>query len=337
MGVTHHLNGVSNVEAIANLALFRGQVGKKGAGLLPLRGHSNVQGIGTVGVKPSLANDVMQHLESTFNVKLPRTEGMDTLACLRAAHAGNINAALIQGGNLYAASPHSSWAEEAMDRIGFKVFLTTTLNRGHITGVQNGESLVLPVTARDEEWQPTTQESMFNYVRLSDGGIKRLDGVMPGSRILCEFAKRLLPDCPFDFETFSRHDTVRAAISSAIPGLKALADIDETKKEFTVEGRILHDTRFPTKSGRAIFQTIPLLESRASEEYPWLLASIRSEGQFNTIIYYYFVRLIPSPPFKQYCLRCQDLFLCNIARYLYVVVHAGCPSVRCADQRHQDH
>jgi molybdopterin-dependent oxidoreductase alpha subunit len=95
MGITHHLHGVENVEAIANLALLRGMLGKPAAGLLPLRGHSNVQGIGTVGVKPILAEDVLQQLEQHLSVQLPRTKGMDTLACLTAAHEGKIDTAFI--------------------------------------------------------------------------------------------------------------------------------------------------------------------------------------------------------------------------------------------------
>ena len=205
MGITHHLHGVENVEAIANLALLRGMIGKPAAGLLPLRGHSNVQGIGTIGVKPVLPEDVFQQLEQTLGVQLPTATGMDTLACLQAAHDGAIDAALMMGGNLFSATPHTTWARAALDRIGFKVFMTTTLNRGHVTGIETSESLVLPVTARDEEWQATTQESMFNYVRLSDGGIKRLSNIRPEVSILCEFGKRLLPNCPLDFEEFQQH------------------------------------------------------------------------------------------------------------------------------------
>lgn len=285
MGITHHLNGADTVEAIASLALLRGQVGKHGAGLLPLRGHSNVQGIGSVGVKPVLVEDVYRHIETQLGVVLPRKAGMDTLACLQAAHAGDMDAALMMGGNLYAASPDSRWVREALDRIGFKVYLTTTLNRSHTTGMEHGEALILPVAARDEEWQSTTQESMFNYVRLSDGGIHRLDGVLPETRILCEWARRLLPDCPIDFEQFMQHDTIRAAIAASIPGLERLQNIGITQREFTASGRILHTPDFPTFSGRASFRAPDLPSSLTSQRYPWLLASIRSEGQFNSIIY----------------------------------------------------
>ncbi len=86
MGMTHHQHGVENIEYISNLALLRGMIGKPGAGLLPLRGHSNVQGIGTIGVKPVLAEDIFHKIESELGVQLPTTEGMDTLACIDAAH-----------------------------------------------------------------------------------------------------------------------------------------------------------------------------------------------------------------------------------------------------------
>lgn len=285
MGITHHLHGVENVEAIANLALLRGMLGKPAAGLLPLRGHSNVQGIGTVGVKPILAEDVLQQLEQHLGVQLPRTKGMDTLACLTAAHEREIDAALIMGGNLFSATPNSQWAQKALDKINFKVYLTTTLNAGHITGMETSEALILPVTARDEEWQPTTQESMFNYVRLSDGGIDRLHNVKPEVEILCELGKRLLPDCPLDFNRLKQHDSIRAAIAATIPGLRELKDIAHTKQEFTIKNRLLETPSFKTENGKAQFQTSPLPAQVTSSEYPFLLASIRSEGQFNSIIY----------------------------------------------------
>ena len=286
MGITHHRHGVENVEAIANLALLRGMVGKPGAGLLPLRGHSNVQGIGTIGVKPVLAADVIKRMESVFNLALPRKTGLDTLGCLEAAHRGEIDCALLMGGNLYEATPNSTWAAQALDNIDFKVMLTTTLNRGHVFGHDHSEALILPVTARDEEWQPTTQESMFNYVRLSDGGIQRLANPRPEVHILAELASRLLPESPVDFGAFKQHSKVREAIAATVPGLEPLADIDIAKKEFYVRNRILHEPVFNTETGRARFHCHDLSTlQRDNRQYPFTLASIRSEGQFNSIVY----------------------------------------------------
>ncbi len=281
MGMTHHVHGTENVEAIANLALLRGMIGRRFAGLLPLRGHSNVQGIGTIGVKPVVSAEVFAAMEKAFGVTLPREKGLDTLASLDRAAAGDIDAAVIMGGNLWGATPDTAFASRAMGAIGFKLFLTTTLNRGHVHGLGEGESLILPVTARDEEWSPTTQESMFNFVRLSDGGIRRLDNVRPETVILTTLAEKLLPDCPIDFAAFRKHEKVRAAIAKIVPGLEQLADIDVARAEFHVRNRVLHKPEFGTADGRGHFVVTPLPARRDG----LTLATVRSEGQFNTIVY----------------------------------------------------
>jgi molybdopterin-dependent oxidoreductase alpha subunit len=284
MGMTHHRHGVDNIEWISNLALLRGMVGKPHAGLLPLRGHSNVQGIGTIGVKPVLSQEVFERIESSFGVTLPTERGMHTLESLEKAYQGDIDAALIMGGNLYEASPDSIWSAKALDNIPFKIFLTTTLNRGHITGVDSGESLILPVCARDEEPEPTTQESMFNYVRLSDGGIERISSVRSEVAVLSDIASRLLTDCPVNFAEFKRHQKVRQAIAKVVPGMEELADIDIAKREFIVRGRIKHRPEFKTKNGRANF-VVPEGQAFEPSEHSFTLMTIRSEGQFNSIIY----------------------------------------------------
>jgi molybdopterin-dependent oxidoreductase alpha subunit len=281
MGMTHHLNGVENVEAIANLALLRGMAGKRFAGLLPLRGHSNVQGIGTIGVKPVVSEQVFAAMEDVFGITLTRDLGFDTMAAMQAAARGEIDAAVIMGGNLWGATPDTAFASRAMQAIGFKLFLTTTLNRGHVHGLGEGEAMVLPVTARDEEWSPTTQESMFNFVRLSDGGITRLDHVRPETVILSDLARRLLPESPIPFERFKEHAEVRAAIAKIVPGMEQLASIDVAKREFHIANRVLHTPSFGTADGKAHFIVVPT----PSPAVELMLATVRSEGQFNTIIY----------------------------------------------------
>ncbi|WP_127142938.1 FdhF/YdeP family oxidoreductase [Pelagibacterium montanilacus] len=287
MGMTHHVHGVENVEMIANLALLRGMVGRPNAGLLPLRGHSNVQGIGTIGVKPVLAEEVFARMEEALGITLSRKPGFDTMASLGAAHRGDIDAAVMMGGNLYGASPDTAWARDALDRIGFKLFLTTTLNLGHVHGHDDSESLVLPVTARDEEWEPTTQESMFNFVRLSDGGIDRLANVRPESVILSELAGRILDDCPIDFSAFGKHRQVRKAIADIVPGLEDLADLDVARREFHIRNRVMHTPAFATGDSKAHFvlTATPAPVTAPDGQQAITLATIRSEGQFNTIVY----------------------------------------------------
>ena len=172
MGITHHEHGVSGVQSIVNLALLRGMIGRPRAGLLPIRGHSNVQGIGSVGVTPNLKQQIFDNLEKVLNVSLPRSPGLDTMACMHAADGGSVRSAFCLGGNLFGSNPDAKFAHRALSKLDLVVYLNTTLNTGHAWGLGR-ETLILPVLARDEEPEPTTQESMFNFVRMSDGGPAR--------------------------------------------------------------------------------------------------------------------------------------------------------------------
>lgn len=297
MGITHHRHGVKNVEYISNLALMRGMIGQAGCGLLPLRGHSNVQGIGTIGVKPVLAKDIFEKIEQTLNVQMvnQKEQGLDTLACLDAAHRGEIDAALIMGGNLLQATPNTLWAREALSRIPFKLFLTTTLNKGHIDalldskGLTSSEAIILPVVARDEEPEPTTQESMFNFVRLSDGGIDRIAEAKSELDILADLGDQIQSQqrkpSNFNFSVLKSRKSLRKTIASVVPGMEELADIDVAKKEFHIRNRLLHKPEFFTRTGKAHFIVQDLPQQIESEKFPFRAMSVRSEGQFNSIIY----------------------------------------------------
>jgi anaerobic selenocysteine-containing dehydrogenase len=151
-----------------------------------------------------------------------------------------------------------------------------------VHGLGQGEAMILPVTARDEEWSPTTQESMFNYVRLSDGGIERLDNVRPETVILCDLAAALMPGSPVPFAQFKEHREVRKVIASVVPGMEQLADIDVAKREFHIANRVMHEPKFGTTDNRAHFVVTPI---PAQDRQKLTLATVRSEGQFNTIIY----------------------------------------------------
>lgn len=283
LGITQHMHGVENVESIVNLALLRGMIGKRHAGLLPLRGHSNVQGIGSVGVTPSLKEKVFKKIEEVLNVKLPTTPGMDTMSSMKASHKGEIDVAFLLGGNLFCSNPDTKFAEKALNNIPFKLFVNTTLNQGHFNGVDK-EVLILPVTARDEEKQRTTQESMFNYVRMSEGGIFRLDNVRSETDIISDIAQKVLPDSSIDFEGFKKHINLRKLIGQTIPGYEKLSDIDETKEEFQILNRTFHKPYFATPNQKANFNVcaIPSLEGKEGE---FRMMTVRSEGQFNSIIY----------------------------------------------------
>ncbi|HEY2761360.1 MAG TPA: molybdopterin-dependent oxidoreductase, partial [Pirellulales bacterium] len=292
MGITHHLHGVDNVQAIANLALMRGMVGKPCAGLLPIRGHSNVQGIGTVGVTPQLKEAIFQRLQSHFGVQLPTTAGLDTMACVEAAAAGRLKFGFCLGGNLYGSNPDAQFAAAALGKLDLLVYLSTTLNTGHAHGLAK-ETIILPVLARDEEPHPTTQESMFSYVRISDGGQRRHEGPRSEIEIIAELGERVLGKrTPIDWGSLGKAGQIREAIARIVPGLEPMMQIDETKREFSISGRTFREPRFATEDGKARLHVHDLPKffgigdgSGQQSSRQLRLMTVRSEGQFNTVVY----------------------------------------------------
>lgn len=309
MGLTHHQHGTDNIQAVANLALMRGMIGEPGCGLLPLRGHSNVQGVGSMGFTPTLKRQLFDAIEKEYQLNLPTYSGFDTMACMQQAHQGNIDAAFLLGGNLYAANPNNAFAAKALSNIPFKVMVSSSLNQTHVHGV-DGENLILPILVRDEEQQATTQESMFSYVRMSDGGIDRIPTLRSEVDLVSSIAAttiRLISeankDCHeriglLDFTQFKEHENIRKAIANVVPGFEQLADIDNSKEEFHIGGRHFKKNRFPTASGKAKFISLnPAIHFTRTLEHPkrqdrkannkdqFVLSSVRSEGQFNTIVY----------------------------------------------------
>lgn len=284
MGITHHEHGTENVQWIVNLALLRGMIGKEGAGVMPIRGHSNVQGMGTIGVSPAMKQAAIERIEA-LGLKAPTFTGYDTLAALEASARGEMDFALCLGGNLYGASPDAQFSHQAMNRLGTVAYLSTTLNTGHIHG-RAKTTVIFPVRARDEEAQSTTQESMFNYVRLSDGGPERYKGPRGEVEVLAELAGRTLGSSgPLDWSKLSNHDEVRALIARLVPGMEQVGEIGSTKAEFHIPGRVLHQPKFKTPGGKASFKAHPIPRFAELGQNQLRLMTARSEGQFNTVVY----------------------------------------------------
>jgi molybdopterin-dependent oxidoreductase alpha subunit len=283
MGITHHTHGVENVEAIAQLALLRGMVGRPRAGMLPIRGHSNVQGIGSVGVTPKLKDAIFERLQNHFQVKLPTSPGLDTMACMDAADKGEVKVGVCLGGNLYGSNPDATFAGKAMSKLELVVYLNTTLNTGHAHGLGQ-ETIILPVLARDEEPEPTTQESMFNYIRLSDGGPSRLTGPLSEIEVISTIADRVLTSTgPINWKALQHTRNIRTALAAIIPGYESIKEIDRTKQEFQIPGRTFHTPEFNTPSRKAVLQFHKPAPYYCAGDLK--LMTIRSEGQFNTVVY----------------------------------------------------
>jgi len=289
MGITHHLHGTDNVRMIANLALLRGMVGRRHSGLLPLRGHSNVQGVGSMGVAPKIKDELLNRLTERFGVVPPRTAGVDTIGALELARRGELKAGVCLGGNLYGATPDATFAAESLTKLDLLVYVSTTLNTGHAMG-RARETIILPALVRDEEAQRTTQESMFNYVRVSDGGPPRHDGPRSEVEIIVELAERVLgartttDEAALDWSRLRDHDAIREVIAEMIPGYGQIAEAARTGTEFSIPGRTFHEPTFKTSDGRAKMSVMTIPEPPAARG-ELALMTIRSEGQFNTVVY----------------------------------------------------
>jgi molybdopterin-dependent oxidoreductase alpha subunit len=253
MGVTQHENGVDNIHSIANTALLTANAGKPGVGTMPIRGHSNVQGFGSMGVTVRLKEEIRTTLEKLLDRPLSRVPGYDTRTLIEAADAGTIDTLICVGGNLYAANPDSTQAKRALGQIDTILYLSTKPNLGHFHGLAKQNTIVIPVFARFENPHKTTTESGNNFVRLNDEGTTHLKtaDLVAEVDFLTELAHRLQGDTPVDWRKLQDTRYVRQLIAQTIPGFAQMAAIDETKTEFTISGRIFHEPKFSTPSGKA--------------------------------------------------------------------------------------
>jgi molybdopterin-dependent oxidoreductase alpha subunit len=298
MGVTQQLNGVDNILSIANTALLTGNAGKPGAGTMPIRGHSNVQGFGSMGVTIRLKQEIQTALEQILQRPLSRTPGYDTRALIDAADAGKIDTLICLGGNLYAANPDLNQAKRALGKIKTIIYIATKPNQGHFHGLAAENTLILPVFARFENPHTTTVESGNNYVRLNDRGHSHLQNteIISEIQLLAEIAHQVHGNHAIDWRKLQEPSYIRQLIAKTIPGYQQIADIDLHQQEFTIPGRIFTTPNFPTPNGKAQMAVTPLpqLELPPITAFdipvntPALVLALgtgRSYSQHNTIVY----------------------------------------------------
>lgn len=298
MGITQQANGVENIWGIANTALLTGNAGKLGAGLMPIRGHSNVQGFGSMGVTNQLRDEIRLALEKLLGKSLNRVPGYDARSLMTAAAAGKVDTLLCLGGNFYAANPDLHQAKHALAQVDTIIYLATKPNLGHFHGLARQNTLIIPVYARFEDPHRTTVESGNNFVRLNEPGQTHLQkaDLVAEVDFLTELAHRLFGDSPIDWRKLQDTRYVRQLIAQTIPGYAAIGKIDETRQEFTIAGRIFTEPHFATPSGKARMQLTPLPEltlppmsdfavPAPTQGIVVALITGRSYGQHNTVVY----------------------------------------------------
>ncbi|MNO49903.1 Formate dehydrogenase H [compost metagenome] len=297
MGITQHRHSVATIQEIVNLQLLRGNVGRPGAGLSPVRGHSNVQGDRTMGINERPPAAFLDAMETRFRFKVPRHDGHNVVEAIGAMLEGRAKVFIGLGGNFAQATPDSARTHQALGNCALTVQISTKLNRSHLT--PGRDALILPCLGRTdidrqaEGPQAVTVEDSFSMVHASYGQLEPLSQQMRSEpAIIAGIAKATLGSHPLDWDALiASYDRIRDLIADTIPGF---ADFNVRVKNpggFYL-GNAAGERRWNTANGKAGFTANPLKEDllpqqvRESGQQPDLiLQTMRSHDQYNTTIY----------------------------------------------------
>ncbi|WP_039055979.1 FdhF/YdeP family oxidoreductase [Enterobacter sp. Bisph1] len=291
MGITQHKHSLDTVREITNLQLLGGHLGKPGAGLCPVRGHSNVQGNRTMGIDEKPSTALLDSLGRHFNFNPPREPGHNTVEAISAMLRDDVKVLIALGGNLAAAAPDTPRTCEALRRCGLTVYISTKLNRSHL--MPGKASLILPTLGRTEEdvqasgRQFVTVEDSFSMVHASEGIGKPLATTQRSeTAIVAGIADATLGKEKLDWRALAGdYNLIREHIAATIPGFDNFNARCEEPGGFWL-GNAAADLRFATPSGKAEFSAAVLPQSVCPEtDAPFVLQTLRSHDQYNTTIY----------------------------------------------------
>jgi molybdopterin-dependent oxidoreductase alpha subunit len=300
MGLTQHKHSVPTIREVVNFLLLRGNLGRPGAGVCPVRGHSNVQGDRTMGIYEKPAPEFLDAMSKEFGFDPPRHHGYDAVETIRAMGTGDVKVFMAMGGNFVSAAPDTAATERALRRCRLTVQVSTKLNRSH--AVCGREALILPTLGRTERDRGpggkdrfVTVEDSMGMVHTSRGGLTPASPhLLSEPAIICGLARSLFGDddradaaadgnVPWAaFET--DYDVVRDSIARVVPGF---ADFNARVGQpggFTLPHAPRDERRFPTHTGKANF-TVNTLDVLRVPPGRLLLQTLRSHDQYNTTIY----------------------------------------------------
>ena len=292
MGLTQHKNGVANVQEVVNLLLLRGNLGRPGAGVCPVRGHSNVQGDRTVGIVERPSTALLDRLQQVFEFEPPREHGFDVVEAIHAMHEGRASVFFAMGGNFVAATPDTAYTMEALAKCSLTVQVSTKLNRSHV--VTGKTALILPCLGRSERdvqangAQFVTCENSMGIVTRSQGHSQPASpDLMSEPAIVAALAAATLGnhvDVAWR-DLVQDYDRVRDLIERIIPGFD-----DYNRRVRQPSGFALPNGPkqrvFTTPSKKAHFTIHPIPRIHLDENQ-YLMATVRSHDQYNTTVYGY--------------------------------------------------
>ncbi|MGW7362805.1 FdhF/YdeP family oxidoreductase [Streptomyces sp. NPDC054841] len=297
MGLTQHKHAVATIREVVNLLLLRGDIGRPGSGVCPVRGHSNVQGDRTMGIFERPAPAFLDALEKEFGFAPPRHHGFDVVRSIRALRDGEAKVFFAMGGNFVGATPDTEVTEAAMRRARLTVHVSTKLNRSH--AVTGRRALILPTLGRtDKDVQKSTpgKKGTLQFVTVEDsmGMVHASRGNLPPASphllsepaIVARMARAVLgADSRTPWEEFEKdYATIRDRISRVVPGFQDFNTRIARPGGFTLPHAPRDERRFPTATGKANFTAAPV-EYPKVPEGRLLLQTLRSHDQYNTTIY----------------------------------------------------
>jgi molybdopterin-dependent oxidoreductase alpha subunit len=291
MGLTQQRHAVATIGEATNLLLMRGMIGKPGAGVCPVRGHSNVQGDRTMGIWEQMPEEFLAAMDSRFGITSPRAHGHDTVDAIRAMRDGRASVFVGMGGNFVSATPDTAVTESAVRSCALTVQVSTKLNRSHV--VHGDTALILPTLGRTDKdiqaggKQLVSVEDSMSMVHLSRGSLQPpSEHLRSEVAIVCELARAVLgPAHPVPWEQLREdYDRIRDAIADVVPGCADYNARVRAPDGFQLPHPPRDAREFPTATGKANFsieplQWVPVPEGRL------VLQTLRSHDQYNTTIY----------------------------------------------------
>ncbi|GGX54391.1 FdhF/YdeP family oxidoreductase [Streptomyces minutiscleroticus] len=291
MGLTQHKHSVPTIREVVNFLLLRGNVGRPGAGVCPVRGHSNVQGDRTMGIFERPAPAFLDALEKEFGFAPPREHGLDVVRAIEALRDGRAKVFFAMGGNFVSASPDTAVTEAAMRRARLTVHVSTKLNRSHV--VTGARALILPTLGRTERdlqgsgEQVVTVEDSMGMVHASRGRLEPAsEHLLSEPAIVCRLARRVLGEgSTVPWEEFEKdYAAIRDRIARVVPGFEDFNARVARPGGFALPHAPRDERRFPTATGKANFTAAPV-EYPEVPEGRLLLQTLRSHDQYNTTVY----------------------------------------------------
>ncbi|KSW24648.1 CbbBc protein [Pseudomonas sp. ADP] len=297
MGLTQHRHSVPTLQEVVNLQLLRGNIGRPGAGLCPVRGHSNVQGDRTMGINDRPPAALLDALEKRFAFQVPRHNGHNTVEAINAMLEGKARVFIGLGGNFAQATPDSPRTHRALASCALTVHISTKLNRSHLTCGE--DALILPCLGRTDVDrqaggpQAVTVEDSFSMLHASYGQLEPLSTQMRSEpAIIAGMAKATLGNRPVDWDALiADYDRIRELIADTISGFAGFNQRVKHPGGFYL-GNAARERRWNTASGLANFSAAPLPEDllpeqvrRTGQRPDLILQTLRSHDQYNTTIY----------------------------------------------------